>query len=199
MHKFCRHIFVLLMLLNSGAQAADWAIEQLMSALSSQREGHATFVETTYLKMLDRPLESSGELSFVAPDQLQKVTLKPKREALTLKGDELSIERKGRVQRLRVSDYPQVAVFVDSIRATLMGDGAALERAYRIALSGSAQQWELVLVPKGEAEKTIRKITINGADSALHDVEIVQADGDRSVMHIDHSSVAPAALSEPAH
>jgi outer membrane lipoprotein-sorting protein len=198
MHKFCGRFLVLLTLLSSGVYAADWNIEQLMATLSTQREGRATFVETTYLKMLDRPLESSGELSFAAPDQLQKLTLKPKREALTLKGDELSIERKGRVQRLRVSDYPQVAVFVDSIRATLMGDGAALERAYRVSLSGNAQQWVLVLAPKGEAEKTIRTITINGAASALHAVEIVQADGDRSVMHIE-PSVAASAPGEQSH
>ncbi len=198
MHKFRRWFLVLFTLLNSGAYAADWNIEQLMAMLSGQREGHATFVETTYLKMLERPLESSGELSFAAPDQLQKITLKPKREALTLKGDELSIERKGRVQRLRVSDYPQIAVFVDSIRATLMGDGAALERAYRITLSGSEKHWVLALVPKGDAEKTIRTITLSGADSALHDVEIVQADGDRSVMHIEPAVAAPP-NSEQSH
>lgn len=180
-----------------AAQAAAWDIDQLMAALGGHREGRATFVETTYLKILQRPLESSGELSFAAPDRLQKLTLKPRREVLTLSGGELSIERKGRTHTLQMSDYPEVAAFIDSIRDTLMGNRAALERGYQLSLSGDAAQWSLLLAPTSAAAKLISRITIAGNGGSVTSVEIVQADGDRSLLRIDNIA-PPAAANEAA-
>lgn len=174
--------------------ALAWDIDQLMALLSSQREGHATFTETTYLKMLERPLESSGELMFAAPDKLEKRTLAPKREILSLAGDQLSMERKGRTRVVRMSEYPQIALFVDSIRGTLMGDRAALERAYELALSGDEQRWILELTPRPDAAKIVSRIAISGTGFRVDRVEIAQADGDRSVMRIvpRDAALAPA-------
>ncbi|HSB96882.1 MAG TPA: LolA-related protein [Spongiibacteraceae bacterium] len=191
----CRSLLCGLLFAANNASAADWDIEALMAALGSHREGRATFVETTYLKMLERPLESSGELTFAAPNQLQKITLRPKREVLALNGDRLSIERNGRTRILQMSDYPQISVFIDSIRGTLMGDRTALEQAYRLSLNGSEQHWSLLLAPKGDAVKSIEHIEIGGSGGSVESVEIVQADGDRSVLRIANNPL-PAAASE---
>lgn len=167
--------------------AFAWDLDQLMAQLAGRREGHATFVETTYIKMLDKPLESSGELMFAAPDRLEKRTLKPKPEVLALAGDQLSMERKGRTRTARVSDYPEIAVFVESIRGTLMGDRTALEHAYTLALTGDEQSWHLELVPRGAGAKVVQRIVIGGSGAQVDSVEIAQADGDRSVMRIADS------------
>jgi outer membrane lipoprotein-sorting protein len=178
--------------------AFAWDLEQLMTLLAAQREGHATFVETTYLKMLERPLESSGELMFAAPDRLEKRTLLPKREVLSLSGDQLSMERKGRTRVVRLSDYPQIGLFVDSIRGTLMGDRTALEHAYELALSGDEQGWRLELTPKAGAARIVSRIVISGSGARVENVEIAQADGDRSVMRIVDRNVPAAPAPVPA-
>lgn len=198
----CRHLnrswpLLALFALGLCSPAFAWDIEQLMTLLAGQREGHATFVETTYLKMLERPLESSGELMFAAPDRLEKRTLLPKREVLSLSGDQLSMERKGRTRVVRLSDYPQIGLFVDSIRGTLMGDRAALERTYALVLSGDEQRWRLELTPKADAAKIVSRIDIGGSGARVDSVEIAQADGDRSVMRIVDRS-APAAAATPS-
>ncbi|MDB6060302.1 MAG: putative transrane protein [Verrucomicrobiaceae bacterium] len=169
-----------------SASAAEWTVEQLMQALASHHSGRATFTETTYLAMLKRPVESSGELSFTAPDYLQKTTLVPKREVLNLRGDEISIERKGRKHVLRLSDYPQIAAFVDSIRGTLVGDHAVLANAYRMTLAGSENNWQLVLIPNANAANGVRQIAITGAAGSVASIEIMQTDGDHSVMRIEN-------------
>jgi outer membrane lipoprotein-sorting protein len=183
--------------------AEEWAVQQLtvsqlMQALASHRAGRATFTETTYLAILKQPLESSGELSFTAPDYLQKLTLAPKREVLTLRGDEINIEHKARKQVLRVSDYPQIAALIDSIRATLMGDRVALENTYQLTLSGSEINWHLVLMPKVEGANGVRQISIDGNAGSVTGIEIVQADGDRSVMRIANIALDASAASEHA-
>ena len=133
-----------------------------------------------------RPLESAGELSFTAPDRLEKRITKPKSEAVVLDGDKLLIERSnGRKLTMSLSERPEVSGFVESIRATLLGDRAALERFYAISLSGAAEQWQLSLTPlQPQMLKIISEIRIAGARDAIATIEFLQADGDRSIMTI---------------
>lgn len=172
------------------AGAAGWDLQDLMQMMGQRKTGSATFVEKKYIAMLKEPVESSGELSFAAPDRLEKRTIKPKPEAITLQGNRLQMERSdGRRMSVALSDRPEVAAFVESIRATLNGDRGALERYYNVSLSGSPDQWQLVLVPQqSRMQKIIRQIRIGGARAQVRNIAFLQADGDRSEMTITGTS-----------
>lgn len=172
------------------AGAAGWGLQDLMQMMGQHKTGSATFVEKKYIAMLKEPVESSGELSFAAPDRLEKRTLRPKPEAITLQGNRLQMERSdGRRLSVALSDRPEVAAFVESIRATLNGDRGALERYYNVSLSGSPDQWQLILVPQqSRMQKIIRQIRIGGARAQVRNIAFLQADGDRSEMTITGSS-----------
>lgn len=168
------------------AHAAPLSIDQLMAGLARQAHAPATFTETKTIAMLEQPIESSGELLFVPPSRLEKRTLKPKPESMVLDGDTLTLTRGRRTHVLRLQDYPQVAGMVESIRATLAGDRKALEKVYQLALSGDTERWTLTLTPfDAKIGKVISRIRIDGARSQVRSIEIVQADGDNSVMTID--------------
>jgi len=49
-----------------------------MQLLAQSRSAHASFVETKSIAMLDKPVISSGELFYTAPDHLEKRTLNPR-------------------------------------------------------------------------------------------------------------------------
>ena len=167
------------------SHAADWNIDQLMHSLAQTRSGHVGFVEKKSIAMLDKPVESSGELFYSAPDHLEKRTIKPKSESMIVDGDELLIDRGRQKYRLQLQDYPELAAFLDSIRGTLAGDRKALERNYQLSLDGSAARWTLQLLPLNEKmQKVIQRIRITGAHDQVNSIEIVQADGDSSVMTI---------------
>jgi hypothetical protein len=170
----------------SGPACAAWDLQQLMASLAKAPSGRATFVETKRIAMLDKPVESSGELLFVPPDRLEKRTLKPKPESMVVDGDELSIERGGRTYHLRLRAYPEIGAFIDSIRGTLSGNRLVLERDFRLALSGSATAWTLQLFPFDEKMKAVvRRVRITGSEGQVGSVEIDQADGDSSMMVIE--------------
>ena len=133
--------------LERGRPSRRGTSQQLMDALAQNKSGRATFVETKHIAMLDRPVVSSGELLYTAPDRLEKRTLKPKPESMIVQGSELVIERGGRNYRVQLDAQPQLAAFIDSIRGTLAGDRKALERNYRLSLEGTPQDWVLRLVP----------------------------------------------------
>jgi len=172
----------------ASSWAADWTLPDLMRQLAQQKSGKATFTEKKYLSLLDKPLESSGELSFDAPDRLEKRTLKPKAEALVLEGDRLTVTLADkRPINLRLQDRPDVAAVVESMRGTLNGDLTALQKIYSVDFSGSSDKWLLLLTPtptQSGVAKILRQIRIAGSDANIRTISFEQADGDRSEMTI---------------
>jgi Outer membrane lipoprotein carrier protein LolA-like len=170
---------------SAHAASAQADLDGLMSLLAQRKHGHVTFVEEHFLAVLDRPLESSGELLYDAPDRLEKRTLHPKPETLVLEHGVITAHRGHRTYVLALRDYPQIVPLIDSIRATLAGDRASLERIFKVTLDGSLEHWTLLLLPSdATVAQTIKQIRIEGARDAIHSVEIQQADGDRSLLTI---------------
>jgi hypothetical protein len=180
------------MVLCASSYAAEWALPDLMHLLAQQKSGKASFVERKYISILDKPLESSGELSFNAPDRLEKRTLKPRPESMLLDGDKLTVTlHEKRPLDLRLQDHPEVAALVESIRGTLSGDQAALEKNYAIDFTGVPGKWQLTLTPVQKAVvKVVRQIHIGGADANIKTITFDQVDGDRFEMTIS-KIVAP--------
>ena len=130
------------------AIAAPADLDGLMATLAQRQHGHVTFVERQYLQLLDRPLESSGELLYDAPDRLERRTLQPRREIMVLEHGSLTIQRGRREHVLDLQQYPQLLPFTESIRATLAGDRAALDRLFELHFDSRPDQWTLRLTPR---------------------------------------------------
>ena len=190
---FCSRVLVsasLILVLFSAPAHAAWDVDQLMQALAQNKSGRATFVEKKYIAMLDRPVESSGDLLYTAPDRLEKRTVKPKPESMVLEGNTLTVERGHRQYVLALQDYPELGAFTESIRGTLAGDQKALARIYNITLDGSEERWTLTLRPiEPKMAAAVQRVVIRGSHADLRSIEIEQADKDRSVMTI--TSTAP--------
>jgi len=176
----------LMLAMVSPAALAAWDIQQLMDALAQNRSSQASFVERKNMAILERPVESSGQLLYTAPDHLEKRTLKPRPESMVIDGGELLIERGRQKHRLQLQTYPELAAFIDSIRGTLAGDRQALERNYQLSLEGTPERWTLQLLPRDEKMlAVVQRIRITGARDQVRRIEITQADGDSSVMSIE--------------
>ena len=186
---FMQHLLAVLMLVPAIGHTSEWDIEQLMHSLAQTRSSHASFVEKKNIAILNKPIESSGELFYSAPDHLEKRTIKPKPESMILDHDTLLIERGRQKHRLQLQSYPELAVFIDSIRGTLAGDRKALEYNYRLNLDGSAENWTLMLLPTNEKmQAMVQRISIVGKRDALRSIEITQTDGDSSLMLIEQQA-----------
>ena len=157
--------------------------DEVMHLLAMRRHGRVEFVEQQFLAVLDRPVESSGELRYDAPDRLEKRTLQPHPQTLTLAGGLLTVQRGRSRHVLDLHAYPQIQPFVESIRATLAGDRSALEKIFHVEFAGSVERWTLTLVPiDRQMAKNVSQVQIDGSKDQLLDVEIRQPDGDRSLM-----------------
>jgi hypothetical protein len=171
-------------LLGSAAVAAPAmdALDQLMTRLRQHQHRRVSFTEVHVSSLLDRPLTSSGELFYDAPDRLEKRTMKPRPERMVLENGQLSFERRHKEYHVALADFPQAAPYIEGIRATLAGDRPALERAFRITFDDSGGQWTLGLTPLDAHVATeVAAVRIDGSSDVIKTVTVQLVNGDRSI------------------
>lgn len=167
------------------ADAAPDLVGQVMALMAQRRHGEADFEQVQFLAALRTPLRSHGTLSFDAPDHLEERTFGSHPQSAILDGGELTLRSGSRHRTLQLADFPQLAPLLESIRATLAGDRPSLERHFEITSSGTVDHWQLRLLPRGSpGAPLVRSVRIAGEADAVLEVEIIQADGDHSLMKI---------------
>ena len=177
------------------ARSADDPLARLFAELGAQRERHARFSERKFSALLKAPVESSGTLIFRAPDYLEKRTVEPQRETVRIEGSVVTYEggagRGGAQKRtFSLSDAPLLAALIESLRATLAGDLPTLRRHYDVSWIAPVPQaqtegWQLTLVPRERALRdAVSKVVLRGAGAQIGTVEIVEANGDLTLMQI---------------
>ncbi len=166
--------------------ATPWGLPQLMTSMHGVRNASARFVEQRFVQLLDRPLQSTGTLIFNAPGRLQKQTMTPAPSRLTVDGDHLTVvQPDGKTSDLSLSQFPEIGALVESIRATLAGDGTTLTRFYTATLSGTVDGWQLLLEPRDNRLRNfVTTIRIQGDGTVIRSIETAERDGDRTEMTI---------------
>lgn len=168
------------------APALALELQPLMQLLARKGSGEARFTEVRHVSGLEQPLRSSGVLSFQAPDQLSRRTLQPRPESFSVKGQEITLERGGRVRRLHVDAIPELSALVSAMSGVLNGNARQLTQHFQATPSGTLAQWQLSLVPDDERiARIVRELRLAGRQGDLLQVELLLADGDRSVMSIE--------------
>ena len=175
-----------------------FALEQLMQLLAQVKTGEASFVEKRYVSMLERTLETSGRLTFEAPDSFMRETLKPRQERMAVVGNMVTMSVGSRSRTVPLDSVPEAAVIFEAIRGTLTGNRAALERHFAPTVSGAPARWTLELVPlMPRLRELVMSVRVSGQQAYVREVVVAMADGDRSVMTITPVIADPAA-SAPA-
>ena len=171
-------------MLTAAAQASGWNIDHLMQSLAHTKPGRATFVEKKFLTMLEKPVESSGRLRFIAPDSLEMHTIKPKNEVMLIQGDMLTIDH----QDIHLQNHPELLAFIDSIRGTLTGNQQMLEQFFRLSLNGGEGNWTLTMLPRQKRlADLVQYIQVNGSNDTVTSIETLKTNRDRSLIIITKS------------
>ncbi len=175
--------------LPAAAQEESWDFARLMGELAQVQTSRARYSEVRRVALLQKPLQLSGTLLYARPGRIEKRQTLPVEEVISVDGDWLSVQRQGKTQRISLQSATLVAALVESLRATLAGDGAELERLYRVKVQGTRQRWTLALAPREvEVAGVVKSIVIAGSGSRIGRLEILEPGGDGSVMTIQEES-----------
>jgi hypothetical protein len=173
------------LLLLLGQPARAFGLAELLAQLAQSRGGEASFVEQRFVSGLEQPLLSSGTLSYTAPDRIARFTLLPRPESFVVEGKRVTQERGSRVRQIALDSVPEIAAMVAALRGTLSGDAAALQQHFQPSVAGASAQWTLTLVPlDSRVAASVRQLRLEGERGELRVVQVLLADGDRSVMSI---------------
>ncbi len=172
--------------------AADFGLDQLMTLLSQVRSGEATFTEQRTVALLDKTLESSGRLSFEAPDTFVRETLKPRPEKVVVVGNRVTMSQGSRSRTMALDSVREASLVVEAIRGTLTGNREALDRNFLTTVTGSAEGWSLQLVPREPyLREQVASVRVAGEQSRVREVQVAMFDGDKSVMTITPAASSP--------
>ena len=177
----------LILALLPAVASAEFKLSELMQLLAAVPSARARFTETKDMALLNKPLVVTGRLVYVRPDRLERHVLTPNEERVVIAGSEVTVEdrARGRSRTFSSAAHPALLALVESLRATLAGDLAALERHFAVTLEGQRDAWTLVLVPRdAQMIQAIVRIRIGGVDGSVRRIEIDEASGDRSVTSI---------------
>jgi hypothetical protein len=190
--KLLKFVVVALLVTSAEAQESDAKLLQsVMSRLAAVKTAKADFVERKYVKLLTKPVESSGTLIYAAPDRFEKFTAKPIAERMVVQGDTVTLDQiaKKKQQRLFIGQHPALAAIIDGMRGALSGNLGALQQNFAIRASGDNQRWKLSLTPSEASQYAyVHTIHVSGRDDFIEAIEIVQSDGDRSVMSMTRAA-----------
>jgi outer membrane lipoprotein-sorting protein len=156
-------------------------LDALMHDLAGVASRQASFVETKEMALLNGPLVRRGTLEYTRPDRLSMRVDSPYYERVEIAGDQVTIERRSGVTKVSLAAQPQLGAWIDSLRATLAGDAATLQRHFDVRVEGSAADWTLALVPRDPALRAvIERVDIAGRAAEVTRFAIDETKGDRT-------------------
>jgi hypothetical protein len=184
------------LLLLAAFTSPAWAafdLAALMALLAQRKSGETRFTEERTVSSLDTTLRASGRLSFTAPDRFARYTEEPRVESMEVQGNTVVLKRGTRTRQMVLDAIPELAALADAMRGTLNGDAQALQRHFRVDVSGAPAKWLLLLTPvDAQLARSVQQLEIAGSGADVRSIDLRLAGGDRSLMLVEPLA-APAA------
>jgi len=165
--------------------ASDFTLNGLAALMSSNNIAEEIhFTENKNLRFLNRPLISTGRFYFRSSNFLQKNIDTPFVKVYTLKYNTITYtDKKFESEILTLKDHPLIYASMKAFYTTMSGNFHRIRSSYNIAISGTSDQWELILTPKSKRVlKYIKNVTLTGNHTFIGRVITNEANGDSSII-----------------
>jgi len=184
-HYWIMAISILFIVNATLAHAFEFTLDGLAALMSSNNIAEEIhFTENKNLRFLNRPLILSGRFYFRSSNFLQKNIDKPFVKVYTLKYNTITYtNKKLESVILTLKDHPLIYASMKAFYTTMSGNFHRLKSSYNMVISGTSDNWELVLTPKSKRVlKYIKNITLKGNHTFIGKVVTNEANGDNSVI-----------------
>lgn len=180
-----------LLAVSSWANAFD--LQQLSEQLAKPDVIHGQFTQEKHLRALPQPLISKGSFVLAKNHGLLWLLKTPLQQDYRITANGIARRDTNGWQLLpnKSAGAEQNRLFL----AVLQGDSSGLQRDFELALSGTAQQWQLTLTPRSMLLKQVfKQINIDGG-ALVQTIELLETQGDSTLLRMQDST-AEQPLSE---
>ena len=154
-------------------------VDALLGSLARDPPQTIPFVEARASPLLEREITLEGTLEYLGRGKLTRNVTAPYVERTVIDGESVRIRREGRNERgFSLEHAPALGGFLAGLAAILSGDRATLEREFEISSAGTADDWQLTLVPRSrEVRERVGRIRLRGADDSARCIVTMSTDG----------------------
>ncbi len=187
---------VLLLAIAPVVHAADPDVEAVTAAVARPDVLRGEFVQEKQVSGFRNPLRSQGRFVVAREHGVIWTTLKPFPSDVVVTADRILSRQRDGSTRVELDAREQPAMrSVNAIMFALMsGDVAALSSQFTVKAQREGQGWTLLLTPKSPMlAKAFQSLSLRG-DRYVRQVEIVEANQDRTRIDFSALSEAPATL-----
>jgi len=173
-------IAMLISFLSGGfAQAEEFGLTEIAALKTKATITQGSFQQTKQLKVLHKPLLSSGEFTYDQNKGVIWKTLKPIKSLLLVNGSKLLT---GNAQQALPAAFGKV------FTALLGNNFEQLQDAFLMTVLGPPAHWQIQLTPKDALlKKMITKMILIG-DTELRSLEISETTGNTSQIRFENIS-----------
>jgi len=199
MNPFRSPRVLLCALLLAGAPlacAADPAVDAITASVARPDVLRGEFTQEKQVGGFKNPLRSQGRFVVARQHGVIWTTLKPFPSEVVVTADRILSRQRDGSSRVELDARQQPALrSVNAVMFALMsGDVQALSGQFNVQATHEAQGWRLRLTPKSAMlAKAFQSLTLQG-DRYVRQVEIVEANDDRTLIRFSALSDAPASL-----
>jgi hypothetical protein len=180
---FLRAASFWLMLAGLGATSAHaLTIPQLQRLLQSGARPTVNFQELRESPWLSAPVTSRGTMRST-PGSLEKRIESPRQETWRLLPDRIEwVGAAGNgTKQILFSQAPALAALSDVMRRVVAGEIVALERDFRIELTGDERAWRANLQPhSAQVKRHLDHVELQGTAGQLQIIIVVERQGERT-------------------
>lgn len=174
--------FFCLGLLCACAQVLAFDQQQLAQQLEDMAVVRGEFVQEKFLRGLARPLRSEGRFVLARGHGLLWNLQQPLQREYRITGQGVALMQDGQWQLQGNQDAAarQSRLFL----AVLQGDQQGLREEFELQLQGTAEDWQLTLLPRSLLLKQVfTRIEVSGGHH-VNRIELLEATGDRTLMQM---------------
>jgi hypothetical protein len=182
---FLRGLLLATALASLGAGAAGpLGVPELQRLLQSAARPSVSFQEQRESPWLSAPVTSRGSMHST-PGALEKRVESPRRETWRLLPDRIEWVGEGGSKQTLFSQTPALAALSDVMRRVVAGDIVALERDFRIQLTGDERAWRAQLQPRSaEVGRHLEHVELQGTGGQLQVIIVVERQGERTTTRL---------------
>jgi hypothetical protein len=184
--QFLRFMVFAVALVATAANAAgEFGVAELQRLLQSSAKPTVRFQELRESPWLPAPASSRGTMHS-EPGALEKRVESPRKETWRLLPDRVEWVGEGGSKQILFTRAPALAALSDVMRRVVAGDIVALERDFRIQLSGDERVWRAQLQPRSaEVGRHLDQVELQGTGGQLQVIIVLERRGERTTTRLN--------------
>jgi len=158
----------------------DPEFKNVSEELSKTSALKSLFTQSKKIKVLKRPLKSSGRLIFDRSIGVFWELQKPFKSTIVIDKDKLtSIDDDGKKITIKAEEKPMLYGFTKIFLAIFSGNTKELKEHFEIYYGKSSEGWKIGLIPKSSSlKKVLSKILLIGSESTVSAITLWEENGD---------------------